>query len=84
VYVFLDDVMLVDKILVKVNKKLELWREILESKGFKLSRTKTKSIRCNSSTTTYEEGDISLEGQVVPFKNIFRYLGSMQKCDGYR
>jgi hypothetical protein len=84
VYVFLDDVMLVDKILAKVNRKLELWREILEPKGFKLSTTKTKSMRYNSSTTTYEEGDISLEGQVVPFKNIFRYLGSMQKCDGYR
>lgn len=83
-YVFLDDVMLVDKILAKVNRKLELWRMVLESKGFRLSRTKTKSMRCNSSTTTYEEGDISLKGQVVPFKNTFRYLGSMQKGEGYR
>ena len=37
---FTDDVVLVDESQTGVNQKLELWREILESKCFKLSRTK--------------------------------------------
>ena len=54
----------------------------MESKGFRLSRTKTEYIRCNFGTTNREEEDISLEGQVVPRKNTFRYLGSMLQRDG--
>ena len=37
-----DDVVLVDESRTGVNQKLELWRETLESKGFRLSRTKTE------------------------------------------
>ena len=33
-------------------------------------------------TTTREEEDISLEGQVVPRKDTFRYLGSVLQRDG--
>ena len=62
---FADDVVLVDESRTGVNQKLELWRKTLESKGFKLSRTK-----------------ISLEGQVVPRKDTFRYLGSVLQRDG--
>ena len=32
-----------------VNRKLELWRRTLESKGFRLSRTKTKDMMCDFS-----------------------------------
>ena len=74
---FADDVVLVDESRTGVNQKLKLWREILESKDFRLSRTKTEYMRCDFGTTTQEGEDISLEGQVVPRKNIFRYLGSM-------
>ena len=49
-----------------MNQKLELWQETLESKGFRLRRTKTEYMRCDFSTTTREEEDISLEGQVMP------------------
>ena len=73
---FADDVVLVDESRTGVNQKLELWRETLESKGFRLSRTKTEYMRCDFSTTREEE-DFSLEGQVVPWKDTFRYLGSM-------
>ena len=38
-------------------------------------------MRCDFGTTTREEEDISLEGQVVPRKDIFRYLGSMLQRD---
>ena len=39
---FADDVVLVDESRAGVNRKLELWRHTLESKGFRLSRTKTE------------------------------------------
>ena len=46
-----------------VNRKLELWRRTLESKGFKLSRTKTKYMMCEFSATRHEGGDVSLDGK---------------------
>jgi hypothetical protein len=79
---FVDDVVLIDDSHTRVNRKLELWRQTLESKGFRLSRTKTEYMRCGFSTTTREEEEVSLDGQVVPQKDTFRYLGSMLQKDG--
>ncbi|PUZ71998.1 hypothetical protein GQ55_2G358100 [Panicum hallii var. hallii] len=79
---FADDVVLVDESRVGVNMKLELWRHTLESRGFKLSRTKTEYMMCDFSPTRHEDGDVSLEGQVVAKKGTFRYLGSMLQKDG--
>uniref|UniRef100_A0A0A9CVE0 Reverse transcriptase domain-containing protein n=1 Tax=Arundo donax TaxID=35708 RepID=A0A0A9CVE0_ARUDO len=39
---FADDVVLVDDSQTGANRKLELWRPTLESKDFRLSRTKTE------------------------------------------
>ena len=39
---FADDVVLIDESKIGVDRQLELWRQILESKSFGLSRTKTK------------------------------------------
>jgi hypothetical protein len=64
-----------------VDKKLELWRQTLEAKGFRLSRSKTEYMKCDFSATTQVEGDVRLDGQVVPKKDIFRYLGSMLQKD---
>ena len=36
---FADDVVLVDKSRARVNRKLELWRRTLESKGFRLDKS---------------------------------------------
>ena len=71
---FADDVILVDESKTGVDQKLELWRRNLEAKGFRLSRPKTEYMKCDFSATTQEEGDVRLDGQVVPKKNIFRYL----------
>lgn len=79
---FADDVVLVDDSRAGVNRKLELWRRTLESKGFRLSRTKTEYMRCSFSTTRHEEEEVRLDGQVVPEKDTFRYLGSMLQKDG--
>jgi hypothetical protein len=37
---FVDDIVLVDESCARVNRLLELWRETLESEGFRFSRTK--------------------------------------------
>jgi hypothetical protein len=39
-------------------------------------------MECDFSATTQEEGDVRLDGQVVPKKDTFRYYGSMLQKDG--
>jgi hypothetical protein len=67
-----------------VDQKLELCRRTLEAKSFRLSRSKIEYMKCDFSATTQEEGDVRHEGQVVPKKDTFHYLGSMLQKDGYR
>ncbi|XP_055812049.1 uncharacterized protein LOC129881964 [Solanum dulcamara] len=38
---FMDDIVLIDETQDRVNDRLEIWRQTLESKGFSLTRTKT-------------------------------------------
>jgi hypothetical protein len=54
----------------------------LKVQDFRLSRSKTGYIKCDFSATTQEDGDVRLDGQVVPKKDTFRYLGSMLQKDG--
>jgi hypothetical protein len=77
---FTDDMILVDESRTEVDQKLELWSRTLEAKGF--SRSKTEYMKCDFSATTQEEGDVGLNGQVVPKKDIFHYLGSMLQKNG--
>jgi hypothetical protein len=79
---FADDVVLVDKTRAGVNGKLELWKDALESKGFRISKTKTEYMMCDFSMTGHEDGVVSLNGQLVAKKETFRYLGSMLQKDG--
>ena len=64
---FADDVVLIEESRIGVDRKLELWRQTLESKGFRLSRIKTEYMRCEFSGI---RSDL-----VVPMKDTFRYLG---------
>jgi Reverse transcriptase (RNA-dependent DNA polymerase) len=79
---FADDVMLIDESRIRVNQKLELWRQTLESKGFRLSMTKTEYMRCQFSGENSDDGDVSLDGQVVSMNDTFRYLRSMLQSEG--
>jgi hypothetical protein len=74
---FADDVVLVDESREGINRKLELWKYTLESKGFRLSRTKIEYMMCVFSATRHEDGDVTLDG-----KESFQYLGSMLQKDG--
>jgi len=61
---FADDIVLFDETRDRVNTKLELWRETLESRGFKLSRTKTEYIKCKFSKQRIRNCSIvTLDGQ---------------------
>ncbi|XP_070043201.1 uncharacterized protein [Nicotiana tomentosiformis] len=46
---FADDIVLIDESRADVNKRLEVWIQAFESKGFKLSRTKTEYLECKFS-----------------------------------
>jgi hypothetical protein len=50
--------------------------------GFRPSRTKTEYMMCDFSPIRHEDGDVSLEGQVVAKKDTFWYLESMLQKDG--
>jgi hypothetical protein len=78
----LYDVILVDESRTGVDQELELWRQTLEVKVFTLSRYKMEYMKCDFSATTQEKGNGKLDGQVVPKKDIFRYLRSMLQKNG--
>lgn len=46
---FIDDVVLIDETREGVNDKLEIWRQNLECKDFRLSRTKMEYLECKRS-----------------------------------
>ena len=46
---FADDIVLVDETRAGVNTKLKLWRQTLDSQGFRLSRTKIEYMECKFS-----------------------------------
>jgi hypothetical protein len=75
---FADDIVLVDSTKEGICTKLELWRKTLESKGFKLSRTKTECMICKfDPTTPPDRTDVKLGTQTIPLKTSFKYLGSI-------
>ena len=78
---FADDIVLLDETRSEVNVKLEIWRNALESKGFLLSRTKTKYMECSESQNI-NKWTVRLDGQEILNSDNFRYLGSVIHKDG--
>ena len=75
---FIDDVVLIDETRGCVNDKLEVWRRTLESKGFRLSRSKTEYLECKFNDVRQENKVVvRLNSQVVCKRDSFEYLGSM-------
>jgi len=66
-----------------VSIKLERWRNTLEAKDFRLSRSKTEYLHCR-----YSEDDdgvaseVAIEGAIVPRVERLRYLGSIIQENG--
>jgi Reverse transcriptase (RNA-dependent DNA polymerase) len=59
---FADDVVLIDESRIEIDQKLELWRKTLESKGFRLNKTKIEYMRCHFSGKNSDDGHMSLDG----------------------
>ena len=69
---FADDIVLIGEIKKRVNKKLELWRQTLEARGFRLSRSKTEYMECKfRKRKNNEQGVITLDGQQRPVTECF-------------
>ncbi|XP_070045377.1 uncharacterized protein [Nicotiana tomentosiformis] len=66
----------------RVNKRLEVWRQTLESKGVKLNKTKIEYLECKFSGATLEDDeDVRLDSQDIP-KREFQVLGSIIQGNG--
>ena len=73
---FADDVILTDEMGAGVNAKLELWRQTLESRDFRLSRAKIEYKKCKFSKQRIQYYSIvRLGGQEIPMNSHFKYLG---------
>ncbi|XP_019230972.1 PREDICTED: uncharacterized protein LOC109211848 [Nicotiana attenuata] len=80
---FADGIILINKTRVGVNERLEVWRQSLESKGFKLIRTKTEYLEYKFSVESREAGMyVRIGSQVSPKRGSFKYLGSVIQEDG--
>ncbi|XP_019237487.1 PREDICTED: uncharacterized protein LOC109217680 [Nicotiana attenuata] len=80
---FVDDIVLIDESWDKVNASLDVWRQMLESKGFKLIRSKTEYLECKFSDGMYEEEvKVKIGTQVIPKRDNFKYLGSIFQGNG--
>nr|XP_009598536.1 uncharacterized protein LOC104094320 [Nicotiana tomentosiformis] len=75
---FADDIVLIDETQRGINAMLEVWRQTMESKGFKLSRLKTEYLECKFSEERHkEEVEVKIDTQVIPTRDSFKYLGSI-------
>ena len=75
---FANDIVLIDETKFEVNIKIELQKEDLESKGFKISKTKIEYIKQNfsGSINTNKETVKIARQEILKYKKI-RYLGSI-------
>ncbi|KAL4204408.1 hypothetical protein AMTRI_Chr01g131910 [Amborella trichopoda] len=74
---FADDIVLIDEIRNNVNTKIELRKDALESKGFRISRTKIQYMECKfSNNKSRDEEVVKTDGHEVQKRPYFRYLGA--------
>ncbi|XP_047263759.1 uncharacterized protein LOC124896264 [Capsicum annuum] len=78
-----DDVVLIDETRSGVNVKLEVWRQILKSKGFRLSRSKMEYLECKFSEVSHDSNVVAkLDSHPISKRDNFKYMGSMIQKDG--
>jgi len=74
---FADNIVLIGETKGGLNDTFEQWRQTLESRGFRLSRSKTEYLKCEFSGVGGDEGEITMVGAVIPRVQKFKYLGSI-------
>ena len=73
---FVDDIMQVAETREEVSNKLDEWREALEGKGLRISRTKTEYLRRDfSGTAPVGEPEVSIDEAVIKSTTKYKYLG---------
>ena len=76
---FADDIVLTAESKTQLEVDLERWRYALESRGLRISRTKTEYLCGNKKDI---QSPIKLQGADVPETEDFRYLGSTIQSNG--
>ena len=76
---FADDIVLTAECKTQLELDLERWRHALESRGLRISRTKTEYLCVNKKDSQLP---IKLQSTDVPESNEFRYLGSTIQSNG--
>ena len=75
---FADDIVLCRKNYRELEEDLEIWRNTLERRGLKVSRSKTKYLR----VVAVDDGEeLKLQGEKVKKAKNFKYLGSTVSND---
>ena len=69
---FADDLVLCENTREEAEEQLELWRNAIENKGLRVSRSKTSSCHDN----------VKLGGEEIKTVTTFKYLGSMFDAEG--
>lgn len=69
---FAYNIVLIDKTRGGFKERLEVWHQTLESKGFRLSNTKTKYLEYKFSDVKHvADMDLRLGAQVIPKRDSF-------------
>ena len=56
---------------------MERWKYILEPRDFRVSRSKTEYLHCCFNGKEDAEGEVTIDGIVIPKVEKFKYLGSI-------
>jgi len=79
---FADDIVFIDETRQGVNDKLEQWRHTLESRDFRVSRSKTEYLHCCFSGSGEAGGEVTLDGRPIPKVDKFKYLSLIIQQNG--
>ncbi|XP_059310717.1 uncharacterized protein LOC132062090 [Lycium ferocissimum] len=75
---FIDGIVLIDETHCKVNDRQKVWRQTLESKGIRLSRSKMEYLELKFGDVMRElEVEVKIDTLVIPKRGSFKYLGSI-------
>ena len=76
---FADDIVICKETREEVEWNLECWRYVLERRGMKVSRSKTKYLCVNGGN---DEETVKMDDTKVPRVKKFKYLGSTMQESG--
>ena len=76
---FADDIVLAREGQRELEEDLEIWRNALEKRGLKVSRSKTEYLKTGG---VGDGEELKLQGETVKRVNFFKYLGSVVSSDG--